>query len=91
MNKITAFLLIVITALSFCLGTTMPSKAQDKSFVGVLPFVTSNDRVGFLNQSNGQIYIYDNNLSQCLFIGQIQTLGKPIQVVSNTPVSTINQ
>ena len=87
MNKLTTLLTIVIIALSFTLGTTMQSKAQNKSFVGILPFVTSSDRIGFLDQSNGRIYIYDNNISQCVFTGQIQGLGQPIQVINsvNTP------
>jgi len=91
MNKITLFLVIVIGALSFCLGTTKQSKAQDKNFTGIIPFVISNDRVGFFDQSNGRVYIYDNHISQCLFIGQIQSLGQPVNAVSSNPVSTINQ
>ena len=91
MNKITIFLLIIIMALCFSLGTTMPSKAQDKNYTGIMPFVTTNDRVGFFDQSNGKIYIYDNNISQCLFIGQMQNLGQAVQVVTSTSVSTINQ
>ena len=83
MNKTTALLVIVITALSFTLGATMQSKAQDKGFSGVVPFVTSNDRVGFLDQNTGRIYIYDNNIANCVFVGQIQSLGQPIQVISS--------
>ncbi len=86
MNKITIFLVIVIVALSFCLGTTMQSKAQDKNYSGIVPFVTSNDRVGFLDQSNGRIYVYDNNIANCVFIGQIRSLGESINLISsNTP------
>ena len=48
MNKTTVFLLIVITALSFTLGATIQSKAQEKSYVGIIPFITSNDRCRFL-------------------------------------------
>ena len=81
MNKTTALLLIIITALSLSLALTKQSKAQDKSLAGVVTFVTNNDRLGFLDQNTGRIYIYDNNISQCLFVGQIQTLGAPIQVV----------
>ena len=88
MNKITIFLVIVITVLSFSLGATMQSKAQDKAFAGIIPFVTSNDRVGFLDQTTGKIYMYDNNISACLFVGQIQTLGQPIQTLNN--VKTVN-
>ena len=90
MNKLTTLLTIVIIALSFTLGTTMQSKAQNKSFVGILPFVTSSDRIGFLDQSNGRIYIYDNNVSQCLYIGQIQDLGQPIQALSSNNMNTSN-
>ena len=79
MNKLTAFLLIVIMALCFIVGTTMQSKAQGKTFSGIIPFVTGSDRVGFFDQNNGMVYIYDNNLSQCVFVGQIQTLGKTIK------------
>ena len=82
MNKIPIFLVIIIVALSFGLGTTMQSKAQDRNYSGIVPFATSSDRIGFFDQSNGRVYIYDNNVVNCLFIGQIQSLGKPINVVS---------
>ena len=98
MNKITAFLLIIITTLSFTLGATIQSKAQNKdqnktqtkNFSGVVPFVTNNDRVGFLDQKNGRIYIYDNYVSQCLYFGQIQDLGQPIQALSSNNMNTSN-
>jgi len=77
------FLLIIITALSFTLGATKQSKAQDKNYSGIVPFVTSNNRVGFLDQSNGRIYIYDSDIVNCLFVGQIESLGKPINVISS--------
>ena len=88
MNKTTAFLVIVITALSFVLGATIQSKAQNKSYAGIMPFVTSNDRVGFLDQNSGKIYMYDSNISQCVFVGQIQSLGQPIQALVANPSST---
>ena len=79
MNKITVFLLIVIMTLSFIVGATMQGKAQNKSFAGVIPFVSSTDRVGFFDQSSGKIYMYDSDLSECLFVGQLAGLGQPIQ------------
>lgn len=84
MNKMTIFLIIIITALSFCLGTTMQGRAQDKSYAGILPFVTNN-RVGFFDQSNGRVYVYDNNIAGCVFVGQVDSLGQPISVVSSNP------
>ena len=47
--------------------------------------------VGFFDQNNGRVYVYDNNISRCLFIGQIQNLGQPIAVVTNNPLNTVNQ
>ena len=53
-----------------------------------MPFVTSNDRVGFMDQANGRIYLYDGNLTNCIFVGQIDSLGKPINVINaNSPES----
>jgi hypothetical protein len=88
MNKMTIFLLIIIVALSFGLGTTMQSKAQDKSFTGVLPFAT-NSRVGFFDQSTGKVYVYDSNFTNCLFVGQMDTLGQAIKVDSTTPTNAL--
>ena len=83
MNKITAFLVVLITALSFILGATVQGKAQNKSFAGIIPFGTTGDRIGFLDQTNGRIYVYDNNISQCVFTGQITGLGQPIEIISS--------
>ncbi len=87
MNKITTFLTIVILTLSIIVVATMQSKAQSKAlnitFAGIMPFVTNNDRLGFFNQNNGRVYIYDNNINQCLFVGQMTEIGKPIQSVTS--------
>ncbi len=65
------------------LFTTMQSKADaGKGFSGVMPFISGSDRLGFFNQNNGRIYIYDAHFSQCLYIGQISELGAPIQSIS---------
>ncbi|MDE2027531.1 MAG: hypothetical protein KGK03_07635 [Candidatus Omnitrophica bacterium] len=85
MNKITVFLCILVMAAGFCLAWTLQGKAAPaKGFAGVIPFSTSSDRIGFFDQNTGKIYMYDNNINQCLFIGQIQTLGQPIQAARPT-------
>jgi hypothetical protein len=85
MNKITTFLVIIIATLSLTLIATMQSKAQNKAqnknLSGVIPFMTSSDRLGFLDQKDGRVYFYDSNFSQCLFIGQVTELGKPIEPI----------
>jgi len=90
MNKITTFLSIIITTLCFMLVAQMQGKAQNKTFANVIPFVTNNDRLGFFNQSNGKIFIYDNNFSQCLYVGQIQELGQSIQSISAKNMNITN-
>jgi hypothetical protein len=83
MNRITVLSVIVIIALSFSLGA-MQSRAQEKTnFAGIIPFVTSNNRVGFFDQKTGLIYMYDDNISQCTFIGQLSQLGQPVQIIKN--------
>ena len=81
MNKKASLLCIVIVVLSCGLLMATQSKAGGKSFSGVVPFATSGDRFGFFDQSNGKIYLYDSNISQCVFIGQLEDLGKPIQAL----------
>ena len=81
MNKVTTFLVCIIACLCFFLGATIQSKAQSKTFIGILPFMTSSDRLGFFDQNTGRVYMYDNNFSDCAFIGQVSVLGQPIQVV----------
>lgn len=82
MNKISIFLVALIVILSFCLGSSLPSKAEEKSYKGIIPFATHNDRIGFLDQNNGKVYVYDNDIAKCVFVGQIQNLGDPIDVIS---------
>ena len=52
--------------------------AQTANFGGVVPFSTPAGRLGLFNQNNGKIYIYDANLQNCVYIGQVEQLGQPI-------------
>ncbi len=76
MNKSTFLSLIAALALGFLFAQTFAVKAETKSFAGVVPFATPSGMVGFFNQNNGKIYIYDNNVSVCMFEGKIDELGK---------------
>ena len=93
MNKKAYLLFIVVAILGLGLLIATQSKASGRSFAGVVPFTTSGDRFGFFDQSNGKIYLYDSNISQCVFTGQLEDLGKPIQAIdanagSNTGTDT---
>jgi|GEM_PF-1971351 len=79
MNKwILGSLIISATALILPI-TTHQIMAQNRNFSNVVPFSTSAGRLGFFDQGDGKIYIYDNNLSECIFKGQLDELGKPLR------------
>jgi hypothetical protein len=83
MNRwLLSLMAITLTALVF---TFFPNKlmAQGKAFSNVIPFSTNAGRVGFFDQSNGKVYIYDNDLSTCVFSGQMHDLGGSIQKLSS--------
>lgn len=71
---------------SIFIGSNLPSTAEDKlenfhSFPGVNAFTTPSGRFGFFEQGTGRIYIYDDNVSNCVFIGQLKALGEPIEQI----------
>lgn len=78
------YMFVCVTLLIFMsifIGSTMTSMAQGKSFAGVVLFNTPAGRLGFFEQNTGKIYLYDDNLSRCVFIGQLMELGQPIQEI----------
>jgi len=82
MNKKAYLLLIIVAALGLGLLIATQSKASARGFAGVVPFTTSGDRFGFFDQNSGKIYLYDSNISQCVFTGQLEDLGKPIHAIA---------
>lgn len=85
----TIFKTICVCALiagSIFIGSTLPSTAEDKleslhSFPGVNAFTTASGRLGFFEQGTGRIYIYDDNVGDCVYIGQLKALGEPIESI----------
>lgn len=81
MNKTAYYLLTVIVVFGAVLLMNTKSRAGGKSFSGVVPFATNAGRFGFFDRNDGKIYFYDSDLSQCIFVGQLEDLGKPIKAV----------
>ena len=54
-------------------------KAQVPSFVGVVPFTTVGGLMGFFDQKDGKVYLYDGNLKNCILVSQLKELGKPME------------
>ena len=77
-------LILIIFALLICqvgilLATTKNSSAAAFKF-GLTLFMTSTIGGNYMifDRSDGKIYIYDQNLNQCIFQYQIEELGKPL-------------
>jgi len=71
-------------------NTTM---AEGKSFAGVYPFVTASGLFGVFDQNNGKVFIYNNDLSQCVYKGQLGELGAPVEKIggeAEKPVKTMS-
>jgi hypothetical protein len=81
-----SLLAITLTALTI---SVWPHQlmAQSKTFANVIPFATSTDRIGFFDQNSGSVYIYDNNLSECVFKGKMSDLGGTIHKLSDNTQS----
>lgn len=83
----TFYQIVCVCALVFgsiFIGSAVNSMAQAQtmpsySFPGVTAFSTVSGRVGFFEQGTGRIYMYDDNISICVFIGQLKALGEPIE------------
>ena len=80
MNK-WIFQIVILGMLALIAFTTIRSFAQNKSFAGVTTFTTPAGRVGFFEQGTGIIYLYDNNLNECVFKGKLNNLGDPIEKI----------
>jgi hypothetical protein len=84
MKKFTFQMLCLLTlAISyvvvFTTGRSQAAAPVMHSFPGVTTFVTPAGRVGFFEQGTGKIFIYDNNLTECVYIGQMSALGDPVE------------
>lgn len=54
------------------------SASSSKSFPGVIPFSTAGGTIGFFDQNNGKVYLYDGNMQNIVSVAQLDELGKPM-------------
>ena len=82
----------ILSAMILAVWAIYPSKirADNKNFAGVMPFVTSSGLMGFFNQNDGKIYIYNNPLSECLYEGQVTQLGEAVEKIRAAKSVTVN-
>ena len=58
--------------------------ANPGSFDGVMPFTTYSGLIGFFDQRDGKVYIYDGTLTNCMQVTQIVELGKAAKVIAGS-------
>lgn len=78
MKKI-LFLNVLVLAAAVFLFFQKPLAAQTSGFYRVFPLVTAAGQVGFFDQQDGKLYVYDAKLEDCIFIVQIDKLGEPLK------------
>lgn len=83
-NKILLTILCILTALNGILLFTQQSNAKTKSFYTVFPFVTQSGRIGFFDQEDGKIFIYDDNLEKLIAKAQLTSLGDDMEHIDKS-------
>ena len=87
--SIATFLLTALTA-SILFQKYVQAEGETYSYPSVVPFGVGAGRVGFFDRTTGKLYIYNENLDNCVFIGQMAQLGQPFKKEkSDTNVDTI--
>ena len=81
------FLIALVFALGLMLGASIPLKANDEiqnqtkiKFENVYPFTTVSGLLGFFDQKDGTVYVYDNNFNECVYISKVDKLGSSLTV-----------
>ncbi|MFH0754527.1 MAG: hypothetical protein V2A70_08180 [Candidatus Omnitrophota bacterium] len=89
MRKLTfSCLIIAMAAAIYSTFCATQLAAQSGGFFNVIPIATNAGRIGFFDQNNGKLYIYDGDGKTCLFSGQLKELGNPLESISSTPSRT---
>ena len=74
-----ANLAILFLSIGIFLGVNAKlTSAAGHSFAQVIPFSTASGAMAFFDQSNGKIYLYDQDFKKCILKLQVDQLGEPI-------------
>ena len=77
MKKLLVVYVAVTMAVLLVVAAAQLLHAKTLSFKEVYPF-TLNGRVGFFDQSQGRVYLYDPDFKNCVLITQLNELGQPL-------------
>ena len=76
---ICSFLTLAIFFVILVVLHSKQSSADPGDFDKVIPFTTVGGLMGFFDQSNGKVYLYDGNLQDCILVSQLEELGKSMK------------
>ena len=76
---------------SFLFQKFAQAQAEVHSFPSVEAFSVGSGRVAFFDRATGKIYIYSDNMDECLYSGQMTELGKPFKTAKEEKKSTTIQ
>ena len=80
-----ANLVILLISIGIFLGINAKlSSAAGHSFTQVVPFSTAIGALGFFDQSDGKVYLYDQSFKKCIFKLQVSQLGEPIELIESS-------
>lgn len=78
MKKVNVFnaLALLLAAIMCFVFNARLSQAGGASFAQVIPFSTVGGFIGFFDQKDGKVYLYDDKLEKCVYQVQMGTLGE---------------
>ncbi len=81
MNKSFLYGFLSAVILMSALGVVLEKKseAQSASFSGVHPFWTTGGMMGFFDQTDGRVYLYDQNLENLFMVSKLEKLGEKMK------------
>ena len=80
-TKFYSLLILVTTTVFLMTAFQKQTRAQNVAFDGVMPFSTTGGMMGFFDQKDGTVYLYDPDLTNCLQIVRLQELGKTMMKI----------
>ncbi|MEW6171260.1 MAG: hypothetical protein AB1472_06880 [Candidatus Omnitrophota bacterium] len=89
------FLITLAFVLGILIGASIPLKANDEiqnqakiKFENVYPFTSVSGLLGFFDQKDGTVYVYDSNFTECVSVSKINKLGSALITTSKSTQST---
>lgn len=80
MQRSTIFNIVTLAIAGFLFVSSVQKQAlaQNLKFEGITAFTTTGGMMGFFDQKDGMLYLYEPDLTKCVLIVQLTALGEPL-------------